>query len=387
MTEKLYYADSHLAAFEATVLACEQTKTGYAVTLDRTAFFPEGGGQSADTGRLGDTRVLDVQEKAGVILHLTDGPLPVGAEVKGELDFEQRRRRMQNHSGEHVVSGLVHREYGYDNVGFHMGADCMTIDFSGELDWRQLTEIETMANAVVRENLPVKAWLPAPEELAGMEYRSKLELTENVRIVQIGDIDRCACCAPHVSFTGEIGLIKLLDCQRHRGGVRVTLVCGMDALDEARARQESVTEISRLLSAKRGEVSQAVQRVLQQEQSLKERCDALSLALVERLAAEAGAGDKLLVFDELLDEIAQRELVNLLMEKAGVLAAVFCGDDESGWRYVIGSRTLDLRKAGRAVNAAIGGRGGGRPEMIMGRASFTRAEIEAGLAALQTENG
>ena len=383
MTEKLYYKDSHLAAFEAAVLACEPTKTGYAVTLDRTAFFPEGGGQPADTGRLGDARVLDVHEKGGVILHLTDAPLPVGETVRGELDFEQRRRRMQNHSGEHVVSGLVHREYGYDNVGFHMGADCMTIDFSGELDWQQLTEIETMANAVVRENLPVRAWLPAPEELAGMEYRSKLELTENVRIVQIGDIDRCACCAPHVSLTGEIGLIKLLDCQRHRGGVRVTLVCGMDALDEVRARQESVTEISRLLSAKRGEVSQAVQRVLQQEQSLKERCDALSMALIRRLAAEAGTGDKLLVFDELLDEIAQRELANLLMEKAGRLAAVFCGNDENGWRYVIGSRTLDLRKAGRAVNAAIGGRGGGRPEMIMGRASFPRAEIEAGLVTLE----
>ena len=386
MTEKLYYKDSHLAAFEAAVLACEQTKTGYAVTLDRTAFFPEGGGQPADTGRLDSARVLDVREKDGVILHLTDAPLPVGRTVRGELDFEQRWRRMQNHSGEHVVSGLVHREYGYDNVGFHMGADCMTIDFSGELDWQQLMEIETMANAVVRENLPVKAWLPAPEELAGMEYRSKLELTENVRIVQIGDIDRCACCAPHVAFTGEIGLIKLLDCQRHRGGVRVTLVCGMDALDEARARQESVTEISRLLSAKRGEVSQAVQRVLQQEQSLKERCDALSMALVERLAAEAEATEgNLLVFDDLLDEIAQRELVNRLMEKAGGLAAVFCGDDENGWRYVIGSRHVDLRRAGKAVNAAIGGRGGGRPEMIMGRASNTRSAIEAGLAALRLD--
>ena len=384
MTEKLYYRDSHLAAFGATVLACEQTKTGYAVTLDRTAFFPEGGGQPADTGMLGSARVLDVHERDGVILHLTDGPLPVGAAVKGELDFEQRWRRMQNHSGEHVVSGLVHREYGYDNVGFHMGADCMTIDFSGELDWQQLMEIETMANAVVRENLPVKAWLPAPEELAEMEYRSKLELTENVRIVQIGDIDRCACCAPHVAFTGEIGLIKLLDCQRHRGGVRVTLVCGMDALDEVRQKQESVTAISQALSAKRGEVAQAVQRILQQEQSLKERCDALSMALVARLAAEAEAtAGNLLVFDDLLDEIAQRELVNLLMEKAGGLAAVFCGDDENGWRYIIGSRHVDLRKAGKAVNAAIGGRGGGRPEMIMGRAANTRSAIEAGLAALQ----
>ena len=386
MTEKLYYLDSHLAVFEARVLSCEQTKTGFAVELDRTAFFPEGGGQLADTGALGAVRVLDVHEKGGRILHDTDGPLPVGTQVRGELDYEQRRRRMQNHSGEHIVSGLVHREYGYDNVGFHMGADCMTIDFSGELEWQQLMEIETMANAVVRENLPVRAWFPAPEALADLSYRSKLELTGNVRIVQIGDIDRCACCAPHVSRTGEIGLIKLLDSQRHRGGVRVTLVCGMDALEQVRAQQESVTKISQALSAKRGEVAPAVQRLLREQQEQKARCDALSMALVEHLAAaEAETAGNIVLFDSLLDEVAQRELVNLLMEKAGGLAAVFCGDDGSGWRYVIGSRQVDLRKAGRAVNAAIGGRGGGRPEMIMGRASFSRAEIEKGLAELHME--
>lgn len=386
MTAKLYYENSHLAEFTAEVRSCQKTKQGFAVTLDRTAFFPEGGGQPADTGELGGVRVYDVHEKDGEIFHYTDGPLTVGAQVTGALDLEQRLRRMQNHSGEHIVSGLVHREYGFDNVGFHMGADCMTIDFDGELDWEQLKEIETMANAVVRRNLPVRAWFPKAEELAGMEYRSKLELTENVRIVEIGDIDRCACCAPHVSQTGEIGLIKLLDCQRHRGGVRVTLICGMDALDEVRARQESVTEISQALSAKRGEVSQAVRRILLQEQGLKERCDALSMALVARMAADAKETEgNLLAFDNLLDEIAQRELVNLLMEKCGGFAAVFCGDDARGWRYIIGSRHADLRAAAKRVNAAIGGRGGGRPEMIMGRASFTRDKIEAGLAGLSLE--
>ena len=383
MTEKLYYQDSHLADFTARVLSCEQTGKSWAVTLDRTAFFPEGGGQPADTGRLGDARVLDVIEKNGEILHRTDVPLPVGSETRGTLDMEQRLRRMQNHSGEHVVSGLVHREYGFDNVGFHMGEDCMTIDFSGELDWEQLTQIETMANAIVRGNLPVRTWFPESAQLAKMEYRSKLELTENVRIVEIGEIDRCACCAPHVSRTGEIGLIKFLDCQRHRGGVRVTLVCGMDALEEVRARQESVTEISRALSAKRDEVAQAVQRVLREGQSMKERCDALSAALVERMAADAEATDgNMLVFDGLLDEIAQRELVNQLMRKCGGFAAVFCGDDTQGWRYIIGSFHKDLRAASKGINAAVGGRGGGRPEMIMGRASFPRRAIEENLAAL-----
>ena len=383
MTEKLYYLDSHLAVFEAAVLACERTKSGFAVELDRTAFFPEGGGQSADTGVLGGVRVLDVHETGGRILHHTDGPLPVGETVRGELNFEQRWRRMQNHSGEHSVSGLVHRACGYDNVGFHMGAGAMTVDFNGELSRQQLSEIETAANAVVRENLPVRAWLPSPEELASLDYRSKLELTENVRIVQIGDIDRCACCAPHVSQTGEIGLIKLLDCGRHRGGVRVELVCGMDALEWVRAHQESVTAVSQLLSAKRDEVAPAVERVLREKQQLKERCDALSMALVERMAADAGAsaGD-LVVFDSLLDEVAQRELVNRLAKKAGRLAACFCGSDTEGWRYIIASRSVDLRAAGKALNAAIDGRGGGRPDMIMGRACASSAQIEQGLAQL-----
>ena len=383
MTEKLYYQDSHLAVFTARVLSCLQKGRGWAVTLDRTAFFPEGGGQAADTGCLGGVRVLDVREKNGEILHHTDGPLSVGEQVEGVLDMEQRLRRMQNHSGEHIVSGLVHREYGFENVGFHMGDEGMTIDFSGELSWGQLTQIETMANAIVRENLPVRAWFPDSGQLAGMEYRSKLDLTENVRIVEIGDIDRCACCAPHVSQTGEIGLIKLLDCQRHRGGVRVTLVCGMDALEEVRARQESVTEISRALSAKRGEVAQAVQRVLREGQSLKEKCDALSQALVERMAASAETTEgNLLIFDSLLDEVAQRELVNLLVNKCSGFAAVFCGDDEQGWRYIIGSLHTDLRAAAKAINAAIGGRGGGRPEMIMGRATADRETIARKLHAL-----
>ena len=383
MTEKLYYSDSHMAEFTATVLSCEKAKNGFAVILDRTAFFPEGGGQSADTGVLGGARVSDVQEAGGVIVHYTDAPLGVGETVRGTLDFEQRLRRMQNHSGEHIVSGLVHRAYGYDNVGFHMGADCMTIDFSGELSWEELTDIETQANAAVRANIPVRAWLPDAETLKTLEYRSKLELTENVRIVQIGDIDRCACCAPHVAYTGEIGVIKILDSERHRGGVRVSVICGMDALEDYRARQESVTEISRLLSAKRGEVGDAVRRVLREQQAGKEKSDALSAELVRLMAAAAGKREgNLCVFTGVLDEIAQRELVNRLVGQCGGMAAVFCGSDEAGWRYIIGSRSVDLRKNTRAINAAINGRGGGSPKMIQGRATAGEAAIREALDLL-----
>ena len=383
MTEKLYYQDSHLFTFEAAVLDCRKEKKGYSVVLDRTAFFPEGGGQLADTGVLGGVRVLDVHERGGEIRHYTDAPLEIGAHVEGFVDAEQRLRRMQNHSGEHILSGLVHNAYGFNNVGFHMGAECMIIDFSGELTWEQLTELETRANEVVRQNIPLHIWFPDANELQSLEYRSKLELTENVRIVEIPGVDRCACCAPHVERTGEVGIVKILDSQRHRGGVRVSVVCGLDALEDYRARQESVTEISRALSAKRGEVTRAVQRVLNEQQSMKERCDALSLALIRYMAeAEPETAGNILVFDGTLGEIAQRELANLLMEKAGGFAAVFCGSDEDGWRYIMGSKRLDLRAMSREINAAVQGRGGGTPQMIQGSARANRAEIEAGLKKL-----
>ena len=383
MTEKLYYKDSHCLVFDAVVIDCREEKKGYSVVLDRTAFFPEGGGQLADTGTLGGVRVTDVHEKGGDIRHYTNAPLTVGECVHGEIDKEQRLRRMQNHSGEHILSGLVHNTYGYDNVGFHMGAECMIIDFSGELSWGQLMELETKANEVVRQNLPLHIWFPNEAELHALEYRSKLELTENVRIVEIPGVDRCACCAPHVERTGEVGVIKILDSQRHRGGQRVSVICGLDALEDYRARQESVTDISRALSAKRGEVTQAVQRVLHEQQSMKECCDALSLALIRYMAdAEGEREGNIVLFSEVLGEIAQRELVNLLMPKAGGFAAVFVGSDKDGWRYVIGSLHADLRAGARTINAAISGRGGGTPQMIQGSATAPRAKIEDALKAL-----
>ena len=376
MTEKLYYSDSHLSRFTARVIDCREEKGGFRVALDKTAFFPEGGGQSADTGRIGALRVLDAHERGGVVWHYTDAPIPVGEECECEIDFEQRYRRMQNHSGEHIVSGITHALHGADNVGFHMGAECMTIDFDKELEWDELMEIERRANEAVRANLPINATFPDDAALKTLNYRSKLELTENVRIVEIPGIDLCACCAPHVSHTGEVGLIKILDSVRHRGGVRVSLVCGMDALDTVRDMQKNVTDAGRLLSAKRGEVAAAVARVLAQEQALKACIAALGMAHARRIAASEPARDgNICVFDNILDEAALRELVNLLADKCTGYAAAFSGDDEHGYRYIIGSRHVDLRKASRDINAGLSGRGGGKPEMIEGRASKPAEEI------------
>ena len=377
-TEKLYYKDSHCFEFTALVLDCRETARGPALILDRTAFFPEGGGQLADTGSLGVVKVLDVHEKEGEILHYCDGPLMPGERVEGRLDAEQRLVRMQNHSGEHVVSGLAHKLFGCENVGFHMGEDFVTIDFDRELSREQLMEIETLANRAVREDLPVSCTFPEPEALKSLEYRSKLELTENVRIVEIPGVDRCACCAPHVERTGEIGLIKVLDWERHRGGLRLSLACGMLALRDYRVKQENISAISQALSSKRHETAAAVERLLQEQQKSKERIAALSLELARYMAEDREETEgNICVFDSVLDEVALRELVNLLMEKCRGIAAAFSGDDRRGYRYIMGSRELDMRSLAKELNSLIEGRGGGKARMIQGSASASAAAIAA----------
>jgi alanyl-tRNA synthetase len=265
-----------------------------------------------------------------------------------------------------------------------MGEDSMTIDFDRELDWPQLMEIETLANKAVRDNLPVLTSFPKPEELKTLEYRSKLDLTENVRIVEIPGVDRCACCAPHVSHTGEIGVIKVLEAERHRGGVRLSLVCGMQALSDYRMKQDNVTAISQALSVKRRDTAAAVERLLSDQQGQKERIGALSMALVERMAEsyEPSSGN-ICVFDNMLDEVAFRELVNRLMEKCGGIVAAFSGSDREGYKYIMGSLHIDLRAKSKELNSLINGRGGGKPRMIQGSAMSTENEIREQLEKLQ----
>lgn len=381
MTRKLYDEDSHLARFSAAVLSCEEAGEGWALTLDQTAFFPEGGGQAADTGHIGPVRVLDVQEKEGRILHLTDGPLAPGT-YDCALDWEQRFGRMQGHSGEHVLSGLVHSRFGFDNVGFHMAPEGITVDFNGELTAEELRELELAANRAVWENRSVTAEYPPPEILAAMEYRSKLALTENVRIVTIEGVDRCACCAPHVSRTGEIGAIKILDFMRHRGGTRLTMLAGAAALEDYRAKQDQAAAISALLSARRDALVPAVTRVWEELQAARYELNGLrrELLLKELEARGETAGNLCFFVPAGFDGQSLRTLVNAAMERCGGMAAVFCGDDAAGYQYVIGSKSIDLRAGAKELNAAIQGRGGGQKEMIQGSAKAPRSVIEARFA-------
>ncbi len=394
MTEKLFYQDSHLAEFEAEVISCEPAGADFdesgkgqphlwAAELDRTAFFPEGGGQYADTGVLGGVRVVDVQEKEDRILHLLDAPLEPGIRVAGMIDREERFMKMQQHSGEHIVSGLVNSRFGYHNVGFHLGSEDCTMDFDGELTKEQLSEIEREANRAVWKNLEIQTLYPSKEELAEMEYRSKIEIEGQVRIIVVPGYDVCACCAPHVSRTGEIGVIKLTHVQRYKGGSRVTMLCGVRALADYAEKQEQAGEISALLCAKENEIAESVQR-------LKDEANALKYALVEKekklIAAKTELipkdGKPVCVFAEDVEGDSMRMLMNLVLEAGHGLCAVFHGNDNDGYRYVIGSREQDgriinMRGFAKEFNAAFNGRGGGKPEMVQGTARGSKEEMRA----------
>ena len=375
MTEKLYDKDSHLKEFTGTVLSCKKTGEKYAVTLNRTAFFPEGGGQQSDRGYIGDAYISDVQIKNGEILHFADKPLSVGQAYDCKLDFDFRFRNMQNHSGEHIISGIVHRLYGFNNVGFHLGAE-MTMDFDGELTRRQLDEIEDLANKAVYENLPVKAYYPTDEELKQLDYRSKLDLKENVRIVEIKGVDVCACCAPHVKATGEIGIIKILDFEKYKGGVRLIVKCGADALRDYREKYKNVLEISNLLSAKQPTVSAAVVRLNEQLSAEK----AAAAALKKRLIAEKAAGfapdtDKTAVFENGLDIKELQLLADALCKKAGGIRGAFSGADGAFSFAICGEETA-LGEFFAKFKAAFNTRGGGRNGIRQGTVCADRAEIE-----------
>ncbi|MEE0697677.1 MAG: alanyl-tRNA editing protein [Oscillospiraceae bacterium] len=376
MTEKLYYYDGHLANFTAKVLSCTEENGRYAVVLDRTAFFPGGGGQDADEGELGGMRLLGLREDGEEIIHLVPGALQPGAEVGGKLDWPLRFGRMQGHSGEHILSGTVHRLFGCDNVGFHMGAEGMTIDFSAELSREDLSRAELEANRAIWRNLPVRTLLPGPEKLHAMEYRSKKELSGEVRIVEIEGVDRCACCAPHVSRTGEVGVLKIIDSMRHRGGTRLTLICGEAALRDYQELHANNARVSASLSAKRLETGAAIERHLAEQEERKAELTRLNRELLQLKAARLERTEGCIcIFEEDMDMITLRELVNAGAELAGIACAGFTGRD-GDYKYIIGSRTKALRSMTKEINAAIEGRGGGSDAMLQGTSRAGRETIE-----------
>ena len=381
ITGKLYEEDAYRKEFQAVVSDCREIKKGWALILDITAFYPEGGGQPADQGILtsissGETvRVFDVHEKDGEILHYVDHPLPVGCSVSGSIDWERRFDLMQQHSGEHIVSGLIHSRYGYDNVGFHMGADVITIDFNGVLTAGDLAQVEKAANQVIYSNAHTQIFFPEPDELEKLEYRSKKELTGKVRIVRFPGADTCACCGTHVAQAGEIGMVKLLSVVRFHDGVRIEMISGSRVLDYINVIAGQNHQISVRLSAKADQTAQAVERLGQENYALKGRVARLEEKVFAALAKEMEGRGDVLLFEEDMDADSVRRLADAVMQTCQGRCAVFSRKPDESFMYAIGQAGGDLRAMVKDMNAALSGRGGGKPFFVQGQVKAGEEQI------------
>ncbi len=379
-TEKLYYADPYCREFTATVCSCAPGKGGFTVTLDRTAFYPEGGGQPADHGTLGTAEVTDVHDKDGCVIHTCSSPLPVGEKVTGVIDWERRFDHMQQHSGEHIVSGMLCRTFHCDNVGFHMGVDRVTIDYNAEMTWEEVLAIEAEANRYIWENHPISITYPSPEALAALDYRSKKELHGAVRITEFPGADRCACCGTHVLRSGEVGLVKFLSCQKFRDGVRLELLCGRRALRYLSDSWQQNHAIAQSLSVKDRASFDAVQRLQAELLHTKERAAALEEETFRRTAEEyAGRGNVLLLTPPLSGDGARR-LCDAVSTKCGGRCAVFSGEGTT-YRYAVIHTGVDIRPFIQAMNTALHGRGGGRDGFAQGSVQAVEEEIRSFFAA------
>lgn len=373
-TRKLFYEDCHLFEFEATVLSCTENGSHFAIVLDATAFYPEGGGQACDLGVLGTAKVLDVQEEGEEVVHYCDSSLPVGETVHGSIDALRRTDLMQQHSGEHIVSGIIAAKYGYHNVGFHVGADCMEIDFDGPIAPEAIAEIETLANEAIWANKFIHCWIPSPEELPNVQYRSKRALPWPVRIVEIPGIDTCACCGVHVAFTGEIGLIKLLSCVKLRSGVRIEMVCGRRALCFMQKVFNQNKAISQLFSAKMLETADAAQKIADQLAAEKQRAAALQSKLLLGIAAGYENSGNVVHFEDGLNGGHLRELAENISKVCGGYAAVLTGQ-EGNYSLCIASKNGDLAALTAALKQAFNARGGGKGGFFQGTLPGKKDEI------------
>ena len=374
-TEKLYYQDPYQTTFTARVLTCEPSKGGCLVTLDRTAFYPEGGGQPADHGVLGGVTVTDVHEKDGVIFHTCDKVVELGSTVEGSIDWTRRFDHMQQHSGEHILSGLLCSLYDCSNVGFHLGADTVTIDYDRELTWEQVLEAERQANEAIWRDTPAEITFPAPDALAQLDYRSKKELTGQVRIVSFPGADCCACCGTHVRRAGEVGLIKVLSCQKFREGVRLEILCGQRAYRYLSRIYEQDHAVARLLSVKPQDAFAAVERQNAELTAAKLRMTELEDRLFAlRAQSLAGCGDVLLLEPPMRPDGA-RKLADTAARAAGGLAAVFAGERDSYVYALVHAGGADISPLVKRLNSALSGRGGGRNGFAQGSVQADRSAI------------
>lgn len=370
--EKLYYVDAYMHTFDAVVTYISEK----GIALDKTAFFPEGGGQPCDTGSLGGLPIYDVQEENGVIFHKTKEKIPfsVGDSVKGEIDMKKRFSNMQNHSGEHIVSGIIHNTYGYENVGFHLNDKEIALDFSGVIPSEDMDKIELEANRAVWQNINIRAFFPSDEELKGISYRSKKEIDGDLRLVEIEGVDVCACCAPHVMRTGEIGIIKVVGFEKHRGGTRIYILCGERALKDYGIKQRENKKTGILLKTPEYETSKAVEILSKKKSELEFEVTRLNIDKA-RLSASAYEEKEIIVaFDEYTGTVLTR-FADFLSEKAGRLVAAFGKTGENSYQYMIISKGEDISDTVKAMNSVLCGRGGGKNGTAQGSVNCTKEQI------------
>ncbi len=378
-TQRLYYDDSELYEFCATVINSEFRDDGkYETILDKTAFFPEGGGQYGDTGKIDGHIVYDTVERDGYIIHITDFEFEKGSTVNCIIDKSKRFSKMQNHSGEHIVSGLIKKHYDLDNVGFHLGHNDVTIDFDGKLSREQLDYIERMSNDVVYSNIPIIAEFSSADELKKLNYRSKINLDENVRIVKIGEVDICACCAPHVKFTGEIGIIKLLDFASYKGGTRIHMLCGRDAVDDYRKKYAAIYKISSMLSVKQSEAAEKFCEYMDENIKLKAEYKASQKEILKYKAAclTQDENKNLIVFDRISSSLLN-DYSKILVGHCENIAAVFSGDDGSGYNFVIttSSSDINLKTISDLLAKNLNAKCGGSKSLVQGFVNSEKNDI------------
>ena len=373
-TRKLYYEDTYLKEFTAKVVACEAAKGGFSVELDATAFYPEGGGQPCDLGTLGQAKVLDVQEQGETVIHLCDKALEIGATVEGRIDWDRRFDLMQQHTGEHIVSGIAHKLFGCHNVGFHMGTDVITVDLDTVIPAESLEEIELQANEAVWADLQVSCSYPTEKELAALPYRSKKELPWPVRIVQTPGYDTCACCGLHVATTGQIGLVKLLSCVKFHQGVRIEMVCGRRAWEMMSRVYEQNRQVSQAFSAKLHETGAAARRMNEALAAEKQRAADLEKQLFERIAEEFTDRGDVVYFANGLTPNGLRELTERIARRCGGTAAVFTGDETRGNVCIIGDKDT-VNAMGTVIRQQLNGKGGGKPGFFQGSLQASKEEI------------
>ena len=377
MTVKLYDNDSYATEFDAVVLNCEKSDNLYKTELDRTLFFPEEGGQCADRGTIDGIDICHVELCGNTVYHYSLTPFEVGKTVHGKIDFDVRFRNMQNHSGEHIICGIAHELFGYENVGFHLGADYVTMDLSGPLSDEDIEKIEYLANKAVIRNMPVSTRYLTEDEVKNETYRAKGDIKENVRLVVIGDVDRCACCAPHVKYTGEIGMIKILDAINYKGGMRLNILCGFDALCDYNKRYKSSKEISAMISVKQEDIADGVRKLTEDMTNLKIKLSERTKQIIKsKIDSQEYTDKNICLFANDLDAGYLRLAANDLKEKTSSFAVVLTGNDDTGYRYIIISKDKDISDITAKANSSLNGRGGGKGNMSSGTFSASTREIE-----------